>query len=266
MGTFFIGTMPPSCVLSSSLTENYQLAEAIRTEPAGHVGGDSVSIRLTDTRTHPRSSYDPEPEHERDVFLQGNDDPSDDEDEVARLEERRRMLGNSGAQLSRIDIRSPQVHDEEDYEIVSGRRDLGRGERSNSGDAGQRGALSAKAGTILVSHTHAAIIRRNIDRLHRQGIHNIFIVIPQFLVTGFSAILFALFDPKKPALPAHRGPVAPGHQPVNGTVRLAIGNETIADVSTRSAGLLREIVFAARAEDVDDPEDSHSNTVVYIFR
>ncbi|KAF5324984.1 hypothetical protein D9619_009553 [Psilocybe cf. subviscida] len=224
------------------------LAEAILTEPAGHVAGDSISIRLTDTRSHPRSSYDPDPEHERDVFLQRDDDASEDEDEVALQEERRRMLGNSGAQLSRIDIRSPQTHDDEDYEIVPGHRDPVRADRSAGGDGVQGGTLSAKAGIIL-------------------GIHNIFLVIPQFLVTGFSAVLFALFDPKKPALPAHRGPVAPGHQPVNGTVRLAMGNETVADVAARSVELLRDVVFAVRAEDVDEAgEEGHSNTVVYIFR
>lgn len=103
--------------------------------------------------------------------------------------------------------------------------------------------------------------------MHSQGIHNIFIVIPQFLVTGFSAVLFALFDPKRPALPAHRGPVAPGHQPVNGTVRLAIGNETVTDVVARSVEFLRDVVFATRAEDIEESgEESHSNTVVYIFR
>lgn len=89
------------------------------------------------------------------MFLQGDDDAEDDEDEVARQEERRRMLGNSGAQLSRIDIRSPQTHDDEDYEIVPGHRAPVRADRSAGGDGAQRGALSAKAGIILVSYPHA---------------------------------------------------------------------------------------------------------------
>ena len=37
-----------------------------------------------------------------------------------------------------------------------------------------------------------------------QGIHNIFIVIPQFLVTGLSAAIFAIFD---------GAAAAPGHAP-----------------------------------------------------
>jgi hypothetical protein len=28
-----------------------------------------------------------------------------------------------------------------------------------------------------------------------QGIHNVFVVIPQFIVTGISAIIFAIFEP-----------------------------------------------------------------------
>lgn len=36
-----------------------------------------------------------------------------------------------------------------------------------------------------------------------QGIHNIFIVIPQFLVTGISSIIFAIFDPDNSALHSH---------------------------------------------------------------
>jgi hypothetical protein len=88
------------------------------------------------------------------VFLRTDDDASDDEDEVSRQEERRQMFGNSGAQLSRIDIRSPQLHDDEDYEIVPGHGDPDRRERSTGRDGAQGGALSAKAGIILVSHTH----------------------------------------------------------------------------------------------------------------
>ena len=33
-----------------------------------------------------------------------------------------------------------------------------------------------------------------------QGIHNIFVVIPQFLVTGLSSLIFAILDPDKSVL------------------------------------------------------------------
>ena len=38
-----------------------------------------------------------------------------------------------------------------------------------------------------------------------KGLHNIYIVIPQFIVTGVSSVIFALFDPDKSAI--HHGKV-----------------------------------------------------------
>ena len=99
-----------------------------------------------------------------------------------------------------------------------------------------------------------------------QGIHNIFIVIPQFLVTGFSAILFALLDPQKPSLPAHRAPVAPAPHPTNGTFLLAT-NATTALLS-RGSEILGDILLTRQDADGADgtAETPHSNSVVYIFR
>ncbi|KAF8963511.1 major facilitator superfamily domain-containing protein [Flammula alnicola] len=211
------------------------LAEAILTEPATLTADDTGSILLADTRTRPRTSD----ENERQVFLPGED--TDEEDETALREERRHVLSNSGAQLSRIDIRRT-VGEEEDYDILP-RRGAANG-RPN-GERSDAGTLSGKAGIIL-------------------GIHNIFIVIPQFLVTGFSAILFALFDPKKPALPAHRAPVAPGPGAiVNGTVLLA--NNVTSVVVSRASKVVRDALLMSRAEAEADV-DTHSNSVVYIFR
>ncbi|KAF8148425.1 major facilitator superfamily domain-containing protein [Crassisporium funariophilum] len=159
------------------------LAEAILTEPAAHSTDNAGSIRLADTRTRPRTSA----EGEGDDLLPG--DESEDEDEEALREERRRVLSNSGAQLSRIHLSTGDA-DDDDYELVPGNGD--GDERTNGNGAGSgTTTLSSKAGIIL-------------------GIHNIFIVIPQFLVTGFAAILFALLDPKTVPLPSHRGPLAPG--------------------------------------------------------
>ncbi|KIK91394.1 hypothetical protein PAXRUDRAFT_34952 [Paxillus rubicundulus Ve08.2h10] len=68
--------------------------------------------------------------------------------------------------------------------------------------SGSANGLSSQAGTIL-------------------GIHNMFIVIPQFLVTGLSSIIFAIVDPDKSVLHGHH----PGNtQPRNGTVTPAAQN------------------------------------------
>ncbi|KAF9474838.1 MFS general substrate transporter [Pholiota conissans] len=211
------------------------LAEAILTEPATLTTDDTGSIHLADTRTQQRISGDPQ---ENAVFLANDGSDEEDEEAEALREERSRVLSNSGAQLSRIDIRS-EGSDEDGYEIVPG---------ADGGVVGGSGrsanTLSAKAGIIL-------------------GIHNIFIVIPQFLVTGFSAILFALFDPKKPALPAHRGPVAPGPV-INGTIAAA-ANITSAVVS-RSGVMLQDLPQLLRRAEDEVEGSEHSNSVVYIFR
>jgi solute carrier family 45 protein 1/2/4 len=66
---------------------------------------------------------------------------------------------------------------------------------SSGSDRKSANGLSSQAGAIL-------------------GIHNMFIVIPQFLVTGLSSIIFSIFDPDKSILHGHH----PGNtQPGNGT-------------------------------------------------
>ncbi|KAJ7021861.1 hypothetical protein C8F04DRAFT_1241073 [Mycena alexandri] len=105
-----------------------------------------------------------------------------------------RLLGNPAAQLSVVDVLTPRSTWGE-FEGAGGVRldDDGRGrgrdfafdddadadadvERGLLGGGGRAGeGLSAKAGVIL-------------------GIHNIFIVIPQFLVSGLAAAIFAIFD------------------------------------------------------------------------
>ncbi|PPQ68885.1 hypothetical protein CVT25_009008 [Psilocybe cyanescens] len=211
------------------------LAEAILTEPAAQSVDDAGSIRLADTRTQRRTSGD----NEREMFLSGNDSDEDDEE---TLEERRHVLSNSGAQLSHINLReSGHDDDDNDYEIV-------RGPGQNQGRSGSgrstSGTLSGKAGVIL-------------------GIHNIFIVIPQFLVAGFSTILFALFDPEKPVLPTHRAPVAPAPGAViNGTALLAT-NVTSALIS-RGGEIMGDLL--SREEVGVEEGSQHSNSVVYLFR
>lgn len=53
-----------------------------------------------------------------------------------------------------------------------------------------------------------------------QGIHNIFIVLPQFLVTFLSSIIFYLLEPTRPTLPGHANPNVP-----------TVGNITLTDAA-----------------------------------
>jgi len=100
--------------------------------------------------------------------------------------------------------------------------------------------LSSKAGIIL-------------------GIHNIFIVIPQFLVTGLAAIIFAIFDPQKPLLPDHRAPIAPGPT-LNGTIPSAHA------VVARGKGVLESLLLDNSTQGKVVLNDSSPDSVVYIFR
>lgn len=83
-----------------------------------------------------------------------------------------------------------------------------------------------------------------------QGIHNLFIVIPQFISSGLTSLVFAIFDPSKSVVHDRE----PGVRlPGNGT-RLAVpGNNTI--LST---------LFST--EGTDDKPDPTVNSVAVIFR
>jgi solute carrier family 45 protein 1/2/4 len=107
-------------------------------------------------------------------------------------------MRHAGSQLTRLDVNVvTNDHEDTEAEDVVGMENV-------------RGGLSAKAGIIL-------------------GIHNIFIVVPQFLATGLSSIIFAIFDPDKPVLHGHPGGAIPsvnatlptaGTVTINGTVGL----------------------------------------------
>lgn len=165
------------------------LATAILTESTAE---DDNGIRLADTRTRqrrPNSSDLDVNADERNVFLPG--DASDSEDEhpdgnfkaTERIDDRLSVMGNAGAQLSRLDISGTGRG--EGYQGLNGSANGGV-EEAPSGD------LSGKAGVIL-------------------GIQNISVVIPQFLVTGIASLVFAIFDPQTNGLPPHHG--APVHGP-----------------------------------------------------
>ncbi|KAG8986953.1 hypothetical protein FRB94_003800 [Tulasnella sp. JGI-2019a] len=95
---------------------------------------------------------------------------------------------------------------------------------------GGGGGISDKAGIIL-------------------GIHNIFVVIPQFLVTGLSSILFALLEPEHSVLDqGHAGHPAAGNIPAakNAT---DIAAAAVAAVSSRTLLLVRDAPVEAAGSD-----------------
>jgi solute carrier family 45 protein 1/2/4 len=81
----------------------------------------------------------------------------------------------------------------------------------------------------------------------------VFIVIPQFLVTALSSVIFAIFDPAKSVL--HESHT--GIKPVNGTaLEKGVANAT-------------ESLLAFARDEVEsgvDMREGKSNSVVYIFR
>ncbi|KAG2131037.1 major facilitator superfamily domain-containing protein [Suillus clintonianus] len=93
--------------------------------------------------------------------------------------------------------------------------------------------------------------KKNVNGLSSQagailGIHNMFIVVPQFLVTGLSSIIFAIFDPQKSVLHGHH----PGNAiPVNGTI-------------ATSGDAMRQILH----RDDDLSVNSGPNSIAIIFR
>ncbi|KAG8914779.1 hypothetical protein FRC00_010853, partial [Tulasnella sp. 408] len=96
------------------------------------------------------------------------------------------------------------------------------------------GGMSNKAGIIL-------------------GIHNIFVVIPQFLVTGLSSILFALLEPHKSVLDqGHAGHPAAGNVP----------NKNITDAASAAVA---EVVRAT-LEPREAPVEGSGDSIGIIFR
>lgn len=97
--------------------------------------------------------------------------------------------------------------------------------------------------------------------LFPKGVHNIFIVIPQFLVAGFAAVLFAIVDPKKPLLPDHRAPIAPGPR-LNGTTPIATANAVVSVGKKALESMLPDNGTQGKDELNYLP---HFDSVVYIF-
>jgi solute carrier family 45, member 1/2/4 len=89
-----------------------------------------------------------------------------------------------------------------------------------------------------------------------QGVHNIFVVVPQILVTGLSAIIFAIFDPRQ----SPKGGVMPPPLPQPSSVN--VGAKVIREVISFAMEDLRR--DESEAEKLE--RGGQSNSVVYVFR
>ncbi|KAI0340319.1 MFS general substrate transporter [Trametopsis cervina] len=156
------------------------LADAILSEANNE---DTSSIVLDDTRSRRISQPGVESDPERQFLVASDEEDETLEDEVrsfrssASMDEDREqvtntygsLMNNPSARMSHLDVHggaSDGLHDE-----------------SAAAKSPEAGSLAAKAGIILVSR-----------RLYYQmrGIHNVFIVMPQFIITGISSIIFAI--------------------------------------------------------------------------
>ncbi|KAH0825774.1 hypothetical protein J3R83DRAFT_8938 [Lanmaoa asiatica] len=252
-GATFIMSVTGFCWAITQWAPYALLGEAILSHPASD---DAGSIHLTDTRSTRvvRSRDDVEHNADEEETLQLFKADVDDEegeyvpkrlphlhaysradiqspsasrassfDQDDELDPHPRIigLGNSRARVSRLDIAipssPPSVAPLEGNAVTS---TSGSTRKSANG-------LSAQAGAII-------------------GIHNMFIVIPQFLVTGLSSIIFAIFDPDKSVLHGHH----PGNtQPGNGTITPA-SQDAARQLFSRS----------------DDLSQTRPNSIAIIFR
>ncbi|KAJ3766900.1 sucrose transporter [Lentinula raphanica] len=199
---------------------------------AGHIDEDGE-----DRRKLQKNDGDAENDDSTGAMQQkGNVIPSYREDEEDVLDEGAVLVGRTS-------------RDEEEGIRGSGSGLLDETEDEDGEGEGEGGGLSAKAGIIL-------------------GIHNIFVVMPQLIVTGLSSVIFALVDPAKSVLHGSH----PG-----GTLGLAHNHTT-----TTTAALIngRDITgsvvsfFGRDDTDIGDELEmiqdlqasATSNSVVYIFR
>ncbi|KAF9463203.1 major facilitator superfamily domain-containing protein [Collybia nuda] len=225
------------------------LAEAILTEPDPSTTGPG-SIQLADARTHSRIPDD-NSEGEREIFLPGDHSDSDsdiDSDQVAShaasgpVSNKNAVMQNADARTSRINVE--RHHTEITWEDADNWGDAG----SERGD--NKTGLSAKAGIIL-------------------GIHNVFIVIPQFLVTGLSAIIFAVLDPVPTP---SSGVLVPAPQPniSNVTTITRQATRNFVRVFAHETVRISNVVVKELTQPAEDAERNErggqSDSVVYILR
>ncbi|KAJ3994904.1 hypothetical protein F5050DRAFT_1695310 [Lentinula boryana] len=155
---------------------------------------------------------------------------------LADTRSRVEMEGEGRTEIQEEEEDEEDVLDDEGAVLV-GRRSRDEEQVDDESDEGDEhnGGLSGKAGIIL-------------------GIHNIFVVMPQFIVTGLSSVIFALVDPAKSVLHGSH----PG-----GTLGPALNHTTSEIVSPR---FLRDTTEDELEMIQDLQASATSNSVVYIFR
>ncbi|KAH9064541.1 MFS general substrate transporter [Lactarius vividus] len=185
------------------------LAEAIHATPDPVPGDadfdDDQSILLADTSTHQQL-----PQTEELFSVEGEDaddegvatrdqktarkswDDDGDENEAERYGDRDILMGNLNARRSFAD-----VSDFEEDHLQSGGSTMP-----------SRRNLGAKAGVIL-------------------GIQNIFVVIPQFLVTGMTSLIFAMLEPHKSVLHGDHPGKTPPSLNITSTTTTTNNNSTL---------------------------------------
>ncbi|THH15535.1 hypothetical protein EW146_g4950 [Bondarzewia mesenterica] len=213
-GTFFTNSVTGATILMTLTGFSWAitqwapfslLAEAILTTQTEPELEDAQSILLADTRTSPAYIQE-DVDEERQHFLEhgggGGDEEAaseqsmDDNDHEMDASRHEAIMGNVGARHSWVDVSA--VDGTSENEDASAR----------VGD-GRKPGLSEKAGVIL-------------------GIHNIFVVVPQFLVTGFSSLIFALLEPEKSVLHIEKPASSP---PMN--ITEAVSNSLVGELAGR---------------------------------
>ena len=94
------------------------------------------------------------------------------------------------------------------------------------------------------------------SRVGSQGIHNLFIVLPQFISSGITSIIFALFDPTKSVRHGHNPGIG---LPGDGTVPAGTSDSRNETLLSRSSILLL-------SRDEVEGGDRGANSVAIVFR
>lgn len=164
-------------------------------------------------------------------------------EETIRLADARSGVNNNGYVLANTDgDEGEEDEEDEEQQLVLSEVEGPFPTQHRAND------LSAKAGAILVCLPKLPVAAKPLINTPPQGLHNICVVIPQFMVTGMSSIIFAFLDPDKSVIHHGKVPDVPASiPPINGTVSTAEAND-----------------FFARAEGVAD--GGSGGTIGIIFK
>ncbi|KAH9915143.1 MFS general substrate transporter [Epithele typhae] len=221
------------------------LAEAILTEQVP--GEEGHAIVLNDTRTRRSVNFGGDDDERQ--FLVGNDEDEDeDEDELQPTPDQPR-LPPSAQEGDVCSFSSNDSMDSNDGDLMKPHR------RTSSRDRTSR-SLFMHNGAARTSHVdmHSAAeeeVTKPPSGLASKvgiiiGIHNIFVVIPQFIMTGIASVTFALLDPTSgapadSATPSANSTAAPALVVREGPLPTASANSYV--IIYRLAGLSALVAF-----------------------